>query len=194
MNKLKVFLTVALTLVISASVVFAINMTVNEMLEIQNRATNEVTFGAFPGGDIYQDVNFFQKEISYNRTMATTSSLEASTLLAREITRYERIEYDNSSDGGADGLHTLTLPASSTLTHFLPVNGSCTHTLIVNNEATAASSTTITAGTGVAINEATDGAEILGGTQTADLMWCRNYSGTSANDFTVYITEYTASD
>ena len=201
MNKKYIYFGVIALLAVFGASTFVIGYTgeapkyvVEGDLNVTEAPAVSENLGAMSGPDFYQEIQFFDGSVEVNRIMATTSSIEASTLSANEIIKYDRIEYSNSSDGGADGLHALTLPASSTMKAFLQEPGSCTNRMIVNTETIAASSTTITAGTGVTIQENTNNDEILGGGQTAVMKWCRNYSGSAAEDFSVYLTEFVASD
>ncbi len=95
MNKLKIFLTVALTLVISVSVVFAVTMTTDEVRDLMG---GEKSFGAFPGGDIYNDVNIYSNLSLVPQTITGTSTLSASASNVQLL-------------GTSANMTTITLPA-----------------------------------------------------------------------------------
>jgi len=173
MNKLKVFLTVALTLVISVSVAFAMTMTVDEFKELYDDG-RETMLSAFASPDIYYPVRFHDTITAGGGVLATSTTIDGSTLLARDITRNVQINMDYTGDGGADGLFTTTLPASTTLASFLTTAGDCTTRLFKHLNTTAASSTTIIAGTGITLMESIGAAEtVAGGGVDVEMKWCR---------------------
>ena len=98
-------------------------------------------FGAMPGPDLYNDMYFHQKLVNSGRVLASSSAIASATLLPRDVTRYEQIDYNPIVGSAAAGLHILTLPASSTMVSFLSNASECTITKIRNVNTTAASST-----------------------------------------------------
>jgi len=190
MNKLKVFLTVALTLVISVSVAFAMTMTVDEFKELYDDG-RETMLSAFASPDIYYPVRFHDTTTVGGGVLATSTTIDGSTLLARDITRNVQIDMDYTGDGGADGLFTTTLPASTTLTHFMTEIGDCTMRLFKHLNTEAASTTTIIAGTGITLMESIGAAEtVAGGGVDVEMKWCREANGSLPGDFTVKLTQY----
>lgn len=119
---------------------------------------------------------------------ASTTALDDTTLLESELL-LGAFTITNTGDGGADGLFTLTLPATSTITTMLPNDGECNpHPFrIYNAHATAASSTTITAGTGMTIYESENGDEVIAGLGVGLLTFCRK----ADTDIDVFISGYT---
>ena len=190
MNKFKVFLTVALTLVISTSVAFAITMNVDELKDLVN-VSDVRMFSAMASPDVYVPTRFHDTVTVGGAILATSTTIDGSTLLAREIINYQQININYTGDGGADGLFTTTLPASTTLASFLTTAGDCTTRLFKHLNTTAASSTTITTGTGITLMESIGAAEtVAGGGVDVEMKWCREFNGTKAGDFTVKLTQY----
>lgn len=70
MKKFKVFITVALTLVISVGIASALTISVDELKELLTES--EVSFGAFPGPEVYMDVTVY----------GTVTNLEKTTVVA----------------------------------------------------------------------------------------------------------------
>jgi hypothetical protein len=141
--------------------------------------------GAFPGPDIYEPVNLYNTFTYGGPVLSTSTAIDGSTLLAREINNYQQIDMRYTGDGGADGIFTTTLPASTTLQHFLPEVGMCATRLFRNTHGTAASSTTITAGSGTILMEHTAAAETVSGGEDVMMIWCREANGSYIGDFTV---------
>ena len=190
MNKLKVFLTVALTLVISTSVAFAITMNVDELKDLVN-VSDVRMFSAMASPDVYVPTRFHDTVTVGGAILATSTTIDGSTLLARDITRNVQINMDYTGDGGADGLFTTTLPASTTLTHFMTEIGDCTMRLFKHLNTEAASTTTIIAGTGITLMESIGAAEtVAGGGVDVEMKWCREANGSLPGDFTVKLTQY----
>lgn len=126
---------------------------------VNNPVTKETIVGAAPGPDLTERTTtlggFAQAGVT---TVATTSSTY--TLTDRQLA-FARII--NVSDMGAgQAALTLTLPASSTWAS-LPRVGHSQSWIVDNLPATAATTTTITAGTGVDIDGTTANDDVING-------------------------------
>lgn len=102
---------------------------------------------------------------------STTTALAASTLLATDI---DEESYVVVTPTGA--AHTLTLPATSTLTNFAPNPGDF-RTIIIENGATAATTTTIAAGAGMDLQEPDGQNVVIGQDNYAILTFYRQSNG-----------------
>lgn len=111
--------------------------------------------------------NFTQGGAYYS----TTTAAAATTLLATEMDDESYIQVIPT--GAA---HTLTLPATSTLSNFAPNPGDF-RTLIVENGATAATTTTIAAGTGMDLQEPDGQNVVIGQNNYAILTFYRQSNG-----------------
>ena len=100
MKRFKIFITIAITLVLSASVAMAVTMSVDEVKEL----VSEVTFGAFPGPEVYMDVTVYGTLTSKNKTTAITPTSIYSTTTLRIVD--SGTSYTLSGSGT-----TITLPA-----------------------------------------------------------------------------------
>lgn len=105
MKKVKIFLTVALTLLISVSATFALTMSVDEFKQLTENSTE--TLGAFPGPEVYQDliIHGTVKTKEASTTLAPTSIYATTTLFIAD----SGTTYYLSASGT-----TITLPAVST--------------------------------------------------------------------------------
>lgn len=118
---------------------------------------------------------------------ASSTALDGTTLLESEL-MLGAFSITNTGDGGADGLFTITLPATSTLTTIIPNDGECLYDFrLYNLHATPASSTTVIAGTGMVIYESEDGDEIIAGLGVGRIDFCRK----ADTDVDVFISGYT---
>lgn len=102
---------------------------------------------------------------------ATSTAGAASTLLATDI---DEESYVVITPTGAN--HTLTLPATSTLSNFVPNPGDF-RTIIIENGATAATTTTIAAGAGMDLQEPDGQNVIIGQNNYAILSFYRQSNG-----------------
>ena len=125
-------------------------------------------------------------EIGYSATtVASSTSNAAETLLISDLTDYSGMDYTPG-----DLAVALTLPASTTMTTFVSDIGDCKNWRLRNLDATAATSTTITAGTGIDLMENENGDIVIEGGNEAQLKFCRELD----TDVTVYVDEYIAAD
>ena len=101
MKKFKVFITVALTLVISVGIASALTISVDELKELLTES--EVSFGAFPGPEVYMDVTVY----------GTVTNLEKTTVVAPGVTTFSTTTLSLGDSG------TTYLIASSTGSEFV---------------------------------------------------------------------------
>lgn len=115
--------------------------------------------GAVPGGDVYQKITAYGA-LSQGGvfTLATTAS--SYTLKDRDLNENSVISV--SAVSGAQPALTLTLPASTTWSS-LPKNGVHQNWVIDDLHTSAATTTTVTAGTGVDIDGPTANDDIING-------------------------------
>lgn len=118
-------------------------------------------------------------------TVASSTANAAETLLITDLTSYSGFDYTPGNLAV-----TLTLPATSTMTAFIPNAGECFDWRLRNLDGTAATSTTIAAGTGIDLVENENGDVIIEGGNEAQLKFCRELD----TDVTVYVDEYIAAD
>jgi hypothetical protein len=118
---------------------------------------------------------------------ATSSSAAASTLLASSIAEANIVDMTWNYAAG-----TLTLPATSTMTNIAPNAGDMRTIWIRNASPTAATSTTIAAGTGMTFKSAATSslATILVGDTDADNTVRLDFVRKADSDFNVYLTKY----
>lgn len=115
---------------------------------------------------------------------STSTAGAASTLLATDI---DIENYVVMTPTGAN--HTLTLPATSTMTNIIP-NAGDTRTIIVQNGATAATTTTIAAGAGMDLQEPDGQNVVIGQNNFAYLTLTRKSNG----DMVVVVDETIPAD
>lgn len=128
--------------------------------------------GAFPGNDFGQRVvasSGFAQAGAF--TIATTAS--AMTLTNADMSNNASIIVRDMGAGQA--ALALTLPASTTWTG-LPLNGTRQNWIIDNLPATAATTTTVTAGVGVDIDGITANDDVLNGDASGLLSCWRTYN------------------
>lgn len=155
MNQNKV--TVAGVLV--AIVLGVVGLFVGDTNVVTNPVTKETVVGAAPGPDLSERTTTLAGLAQAGvTTIATTSATR--TLTDRELANARVISI--SDMGGGQAALTLTLPASSTWAS-LPRNGHSQSWIIDNLAATAATTTTITAGAGVDIDGPTANDDIING-------------------------------
>ena len=120
----------------------------------------DINLGAFPGPDIYSDVNVHGTFTHGGNIWATTTRDTTITLTQKDLDRNKVIEILNMTD--TDDL-TFTMPATSTMLALLPEPGS-TRTWLFHNATTTGDDTidiTLAAGAGM---------ELVGVANTADVI------------------------
>lgn len=117
--------------------------------------------------------------------LASTTMETTATALASYVTDYRCWAFTPNVANTA-----LTLPASSTLSTFLPTAGTC-HTIKLENVSSVnATTTTIVAGTGMDLQEPDGQDVVIGGTNYANIEFCRR----SDTDFVVTVDETIVAD
>ena len=117
--------------------------------------------------------------------LASSTAGAADTITEAQLIAYSQIDYTPG-----DAAVTLTLPATSTLTTLIPNAGDKVTFKIRNLDATAATSTTIAAGTGMDLVENENGDVVIEGGNEAYIRLIRE----SDTDVTVSVDEYAAAD
>jgi hypothetical protein len=184
MNKtLKVALTVAVVVIAISGLFFP-----------KGKPVVEQTLGAFSGPDIYDDVRFQGKTSTEELTqgggvlnISTTSSTY--TLTQAELANANVIEIEAIAAAGQAAL-ALTLPATSTLTTLLPKVGNLREWIIEDNHTAAATTTTITAGTGIDLIAYTTNDDVIDGGEFSQLTCWRKEN----SDVGCFTTEILAAD
>lgn len=147
--------------------------------------------GAAPGPEVYNSTYFRSGVITGGRVVSTTTSgavtIPAKDLISRtgEYTRQLVVTPTAASAN-------VTLPATSTLTNFIPNSGDC-YVMKYENAASAATNTTLVAGTGMDLQESGDGDAlnvVIGQNNFANLEFCRR----SDTDMIVTVTESSPAD
>ena len=116
---------------------------------------------------------------------ATSTNGSASTLLSTDIATNNIVDMTWNFAAG-----TLTLPATSTMSNIAPNPGDSRTIWIRNASPTAATSTTIAAGTGMTLKLAASSTPLLVGDTDADNTARIEFVRKSDTDFNVYLTKY----
>lgn len=125
--------------------------------------------GGVPGVSLYpQSVTTFTEGGGY------TSISTSSATYTLSATQMDTENYISFTPTGAAA--TLTLPATSTLSNFVP-NAGDTRRIMIENAATAATTTTIAAGTGMDLQEPDGQNVVIGQNNYAWLTFVRQSSG-----------------
>lgn len=154
-------------------------------------AQDSESIGAIAGPDHYGDFRVHGRFLQGGGVNTETVSATATTNVL--LTTADIRDYSQTDVTMVGVVTTLTLPATSTITGFIQYTGECVDYLVRNITATAASTTTITAGTGMDLVEAGDGSVtnvVIAGGNGASLKFCRE----SDTDITVYVTEFSPAD
>lgn len=170
MKKLKVFLTVALTLMVSVSATLALTMSVDEFKQLVENPME--TFGANPGPDKYQTQVFHEGFKYGGDVFATTTTGTAQTLAKSAITEKTRLMVIIPNKPTL----ALTTMASSSMP-WLGYSAGMTKTVRMENATSSTAAITITAGTGVELQEDQGGVVIIDQGEYADLTFMREYDG-----------------
>lgn len=171
---------------------------VSAPVKVEKVCDCEETLGAFAGPDIYNRVTVHDKFIDGGRATNASSSLYSNfTLTAKQVCD-NNIIYVNGTTGQLNAV-TMTLPATSTLfSTCLKEVGAHTSFIFANLSATAATTTTIAAGSGMDLLECDDSSDcnvVIGGLGYAKIDIFRMPPSFGAGlDAAVTVTEYTAAD
>ncbi|MEA2067513.1 MAG: hypothetical protein U9O65_10590 [Thermotogota bacterium] len=207
----KIFYSViALTAVLgigSMVAAYSLNNTINvEGDYINNEAekivSEDLELGAFPGPDVYNDINIHGKLTDGGKvTNASTTMTSALTLTAKQVCESSIITVNSAAVAGTVSAASLdiTLPATSTLwTTCLFEEGAHTTFWLANLSPTAATTTQIVAGTGQDLLEPDDGSdhdvEIAGGARAKIEIWRQTGLETGTLDAYVTVTDFSAAD
>lgn len=95
-----------------------------------------------------------------------------------------------AAGGAGQAVIALTLPASSTLTTLIPNAGDCREYIYDASALAAATTTTITAGTGIDLIAYTTNDDVIDGAEFAEIRFCRQ----ADSDVTVFTTEMLNAD
>ncbi len=160
--------------------------TVVENVQYWNEASEvPESLGAMASPDVYSYLYVHGRFMQGAYMLATSTAGAATTMLASDLMTYSGFDFTPG-----DAAVTLTLPATSTITGFIGEPGECVDFRIRNLDATAATSTTIAAGTGIDLVENENGDVVIEGGNEAQLKFCRELD----TDITVYVDEYIAAD
>jgi len=184
MNKLKVFLTVALTLVLSVSAVYAltVNMSVDELKQL----TSNDTFGAMASPDHYQRQYFHAGYQSGGSVYSTSSTAATFTLLSANFDG--DVTY---VDWTPNVSTTITTMASTSMYWLGETPGDERSYWFRNASSTATASITFAAGTGVDLQDNEDSADLaLLGLDLMKLTFIRK----ADSDVLLVLDEYTEAD
>jgi len=147
--------------------------------------------GAFPGPDVYADVNIFGTLITGSGSYsATTTDRAAYTLVARDIQKYGYLDVDYTA---GDKALTLTMPATSTMISMLPLLGS-ERTWTIHNASTTGV-LTIAAGAGMNLLGVDTNVDTIAGDGWAELKCMQTVYNSEVNEnIACIMTEYVVTD
>jgi hypothetical protein len=144
--------------------------------------------GAAPGPEVYNSTYFRAGAIDGGRVVSTTTT-GAVTIPGKDLVsrsgEYTRQLVVTPTGASAN----VTLPATSTITNFIPNSGDC-YVMKYENAATAATNTTIAAGTGMDLQEPDGQNVVIGQNNFANLEFCRK----SNTDMVVTVDETIPAD
>lgn len=164
------------------------NGTVIENAEVVNVEASEPKeipeLGALSSPDIYGDLRVHGRFAQGGYMLATSTAGSATTLLSSDLETYSGYDFTPG-----DLAVTMTTQASSTIRN-INNPGDCFDFRFRNLDATAATSTTIAAGTGIDMVENENGDVVIEGGNEARMTFCRELD----TDITLYVDEYIAAD
>lgn len=141
-----------------------------------NITEEELNFTAFPGPDVYADVNIHGTFTYGGGINATSSAAVTQTLVMGDLLNYSYIDVMNNKEA-----LTWTLPATSTMISMLPEDGSTRSWLFHNATSTELKTLTFAAGAGMDLVSASSTSEILDAGDWA-VLECTNIYYRSADD------------
>lgn len=139
----------------------------------------------YDGTAWFDGATFTERLTQGGTVLASSTTAAVGVLTAAQITTYSQIDYTPGNLAVS-----LTLPATSTMATLIPNTGDMVTFRIRNLDATAATSTTIVAGTGIDLIENENGDVVIEGGNEAFLRFRRE----SDTDVTVSVDEYIAAD
>jgi len=191
--------TVALAYAVNNTNVFEDGSVYNNYEATQE--TPEANLGAFPGPDVYGDVTVHGKLVDGGKIQNASTTLTTNiTLTAAQICEGSVITVNSAATTATVSAAdlTVTFPATSTLwTSCLREEGAHVSVLFANLSPTAASTTVLTAGGGMDLNEAGDGSVtnvVIGGGDRAKIELYRHTAFESNLDVYGIVTEFSAAD
>lgn len=149
--------------------------------------TPEATLGAQSGPDHYGVQYFHDGHLDGGVYKATTTAASATALVTDILTNEGYVRYWNMN---VDNAATVTLPATSSLAHFIPDSGDC---WLAKWENSGDSNLTVAAGTGIDLQEPDDTSDfnvVIGANGYANVEYCR----TSNSDIVVTVMETSVAD
>ena len=196
---------VAILAVGTVALAYSITSNVNVEGDYNNyeatQESAEVNLGAFPGPDVYSDVNVHGKLVDGGKIQNASTTLTTNiTLTAAQICEGSVITVNSAATTATVSAAdlTVTFPATSTLwTSCLREEGAHVSVLFANLSPTAASTTVLTAGGGMDLNEAGDGSVtnvVIGGGDRAKIELYRHTAFESNLDVYGIVTEFSAAD
>lgn len=132
------------------------------------------------GGRSDTDSNVTVGKLTTGGTVYSTTTGSAATLREQDLLNNAVISVVAGNTTGV----TLTLPATSTLTRYIPRAGR-TATIYIQNDSTAATTTTIAAGTGITIDNASSTLAVAQGSSVG-ITFIRQANG----DVRAFLTSY----
>ncbi len=149
-----------------------------------------VNLGAVPGNEFLSAV-FLRGDATIGENCYATTT--TGTMIPSVLERNSCIRI--AAGGAGQGVIALTLPATTTLSNIIPYKGSCRAWWIDAQDVAAATTTTITAGTGIDLvgldaTGAGTGADVIDGNEFGKLTLCRQQD----TDIVGYVEEYIHAD
>ncbi len=148
------------------------------------------SFGAFPGPDVFADVNIFGSLTTGSGKGFATTSDSSYTLTVSDLIRYTYFDFFNDAENGSTNV-TWTTPATSTFNQLLPLLGSTRTWTFRNASTTGTGNFLLAAGTGVELKAvATSSVEMIPD-QYMDLTCTRiEYRTLDNNDIVCAASQY----
>lgn len=147
------------------------------------------------GGDVvfpttfYADI-FTRGGLTYGDGVATLTDANGGTytLTQAELLGSSYLKF--ASGGAGQAVVALTFPATSTMTDLIPQAGDCREWIYDATDLAAATTTTITAGTGIDVVAYTTNDDVIDGAELAEIRMCRQPD----TDVTLFTTEILHAD
>ena len=169
----------------------------NNFYNVENQVDgDEVSFGAFPGPDIYADIDIHGSLTHGGGYLATTTGVATLTLTYKDLEPYTYIDVMNDAVDGADDV-AFTMPATSTMIQLLPDIGSARTWYFHNATSTGDNDPTLTIvkGAGMDLNGSDNAADAIDAEEWAKLTCMRiYYRGATDEDVMCLIYEFEDSD
>lgn len=146
-----------------------ISLSFNQVMEVLGilLPQDEGSFGAQSGPDHYNLQVFYAGQVDGGLAVSTTTLGNTPGDVTDLIRQGGYVRYLTIN---ADEATTYTFPASSTLSHYIPQSGMCANVLLENS---GDSNLTLAAGTGIDMQEPDGQNVVIGTTNFANLLLCR---------------------